>query len=101
MTSFADGGIVHLRAGLKPCVCKRQAGRETLTTRHLPVALTPHATLKSLDHQQIRNPEIAERYVTRIHEVTNARKRRKLTNAGDYSVYDVESDMQYSSLFKG
>jgi hypothetical protein len=42
---------------------KRQARRETLTTRHLNVALTPHATPKSLD-QHIRNPGIAKRYDT-------------------------------------
>jgi hypothetical protein len=43
ISSFADGGKVHLRTGLELCAGKRQAGRETLTTRHLPVALTPHA----------------------------------------------------------
>jgi hypothetical protein len=32
---FADGGKVHLRTGLELCSGKRQAGRETLTTRHL------------------------------------------------------------------
>jgi hypothetical protein len=61
--SFADGDKVYLRTGLKMCTGKRQAGRETLTTRHLRVALTPHATPKSLD-QQIRNLGIAERYNT-------------------------------------
>jgi hypothetical protein len=60
---FADGGKVHLRTGLKLCTCTRQAGRENLTTRHLPSALTPHATPKSLD-QHIRNLGIAERYST-------------------------------------
>jgi hypothetical protein len=62
-TSVADGGKVHLRTGLKMCTCKRQARGETLTTRHLPLALTPHAIPKSLD-QHIRNPGIAERYNT-------------------------------------
>jgi hypothetical protein len=45
---FADGGKVHQRTGLKLCTSKRQAVRETLTTRPLPVALTLHATPKSL-----------------------------------------------------
>jgi hypothetical protein len=58
ISSFADGGKVHLRTGLKLCAGKRQAGRETLTIRHLPLALTPHAITKSPD-QQIRNPGIA------------------------------------------
>jgi hypothetical protein len=44
ISSFADGGKVHLRAGLKLCSGKRQAVRKTLTIRHLPVALTPQAT---------------------------------------------------------
>jgi hypothetical protein len=33
ISSFADGGKVHLRTGLKLGTGKRQAGRETLTTK--------------------------------------------------------------------
>jgi hypothetical protein len=35
VVSFPNGGRVHLRTGLKLCTSKRQAGSETLTTRHL------------------------------------------------------------------
>jgi hypothetical protein len=35
MSEFADDGKVHLRTGLKPYTSRRQAGRETLTTRQL------------------------------------------------------------------
>jgi hypothetical protein len=48
VSSFADGGKVHLRTGVKLWTGKRKAGRETLNTRHLPAALTPHATPKLL-----------------------------------------------------
>jgi hypothetical protein len=34
-TSFADGGKLHPRAGLKLCTDKRQAGRETLRSIEL------------------------------------------------------------------
>jgi hypothetical protein len=43
LSSFVDGGKLYLRTGLELCTCKRQARKETLTTRHLHVALTHHA----------------------------------------------------------
>jgi amino acid permease len=40
ISAFADGGQVHLKIGLnKLFTGKRQARRETLIARHLPVAL--------------------------------------------------------------
>jgi hypothetical protein len=47
ISSPADDGKVHLRTGLKLCTGKKQAGRETLTSRHLPVALTPYKNRKA------------------------------------------------------